>query len=405
MPSKRLTEEGVRRLKLPPAGKQIDYFDAGMPGLVLRVNYGGRKTWRALYYVKGTGRDGKRRTEPRTYPLGLYPHLNVKQAREKARVFHADPFKAIAQADNGSFKEIAQSFVKRHVEVNGLRSHGEIVRCLAKYVYPQWEHRPFRSLKRADVAGLLDKIEDENGARQADVVLAVIRKMMNWYATRNDDYVSPIVRNMGRYNSVDRKGKRTLSDDEIRAFFSASDEMGGFGRCLQLLLLTGQRLRKVATMQWSDIIDREWLIGTEQREKGNAGSLRLPQRALNIIAAQPRIAENPFVFAADRGQGPFNSFGQKKTALDKKLLSVIPDMRKWVIHDLRRTARSLMSRAGVAPHVAERVLGHAIPGVEGIYDRHSYRDEKAEALKLLSHQIDRILIPETNVIYFRAEQP
>ena len=49
MPRKRLTEEGVRKLKPPPKGKQVDYFDAIMPGLVLRMNYGGRKTWRALH--------------------------------------------------------------------------------------------------------------------------------------------------------------------------------------------------------------------------------------------------------------------------------------------------------------------------------------------------------------------
>ena len=42
---------------------------------------------------------------------------------------------------------------------------------------------------------------------------------------------------------------------------------------------------------------------------------------------------------------------------------------------------ALMARAGVHPDIAERVMGHAIAGVEGVYDRHSYRDEKADALK------------------------
>ena len=34
-----------------------------------------------------------------------------------------------------------------------------------------------------------------------------------------------------------------------------------------------------------------------------------------------------------------------------------------------------MSRAGVRPDIAERLLGHAIPGVAGTYDRHSHREE------------------------------
>ncbi|MGB9353790.1 MAG: integrase, partial [Pseudolabrys sp.] len=59
----------------------------------------------------------------------------------------------------------------------------------------------------------------------------------------------------------------------------------------------------------------------------------------------------------------------------------------------------LMSRAGVRPDVAERVLGHAIRGVEGTYDRHSYREEKARALNALAGLIETILNPPAgNVI-------
>lgn len=63
----------------------------------------------------------------------------------------------------------------------------------------------------------------------------------------------------------------------------------------------------------------------------------------------------------------------------------------WTVHDLRRTARSLMSRAGVRPDVSERVLGHAIPGVEGVYDRYSYDPEKADALAKLAELVTRIV--------------
>ena len=223
MPKKRLTEEGVARLKPPAAGKQSDYFDAGMPGLVLRVNYGGAKVWRALYYLKRVDRDGKRVTVPTTRKLGRYPHLRLKEAREAARRFLADPQKALAQADTGSFREVAKNFIKRHVEPSQLRTQPEIERCLKKYIYPIWEHRPFRELKRGDVATLLDRIVDDHGPRQADVCLAIIRKMMNWYASRNDDYVSPVVRGMHRTNGSDRKGKRILSDDEIRALWKAAE--------------------------------------------------------------------------------------------------------------------------------------------------------------------------------------
>jgi len=51
VPSKRLTEEGVRTLK-PTPGKQVSYFDKIVPGLLLRVSWGGAKQWRVLQYVR-----------------------------------------------------------------------------------------------------------------------------------------------------------------------------------------------------------------------------------------------------------------------------------------------------------------------------------------------------------------
>ena len=404
MPRKRLTEEGVRKLKPPPEGKQIDYFDAGMPGLVLRMNYGGRKTWRALYYIKGKHKKtGEPRTEPRTHPLGQYPILNLKEAREAARRFLADPQKGLAEADTGSFREVAGEFIKRHVEANKLRTQGEIERCLNKYILPHLEHRTFRELKRGDVAALLDKIEDGHGARQADLCLAIIRKLMHWYQSRNDDYLVPVVRGMNRYKAADHKGARILSDDEIRALWAVTEGMDAFGALVRLLLLTGQRRDKVATMRWDDIVGDEWRIPTEKREKGNAGNLRLPPIALDIINQQPRLADNPYVFAVSGGKGHFNSHSQRKEDLDARLAEMLPAMERWTLHDLRRTARSLLSRAGVRPDISERVLGHAIPGVEGVYDRHSYDVEKADALNRLACLIETIVNPpEGNVVALRG---
>ena len=164
---------------------------------------------------------------------------------------------------------------------------------------------------------------------------------------------------------------------------------GPFGAIVRLLLLTGQRREEVASMKWSDVKDGVWTIATEKREKGNAGSLRLPPIAVEIIAAQDEIVGNPFVFpgnersrrhkTADRSRPPnFNSWSKSKSKLDARLPAEMPE---WTLHDLRRTARSLMSRAGVPRDHAERVLGHAIAGVEGVYDRHAYEDEKAAALE------------------------
>jgi integrase len=373
MPKKRLTEEGVRKLR-PHASKQVDYYDTVVPGLVLRVSYGGAKTFRVLHYVN---------RQTRVHGLGRYPILAVAQAREKARTFLQDPAKALAQGEPGTFKDVAENFIKRHVEFNKLRSQDEIERILTKYIYPRWQDRKFIEIKRSDVAALLDRIEDENGPRQADMCLAIIRKLMRWFQSRNDEYLSPVVPGMRRTKAAERK--RILEDAEIRALWTAAE--GSFGAIVKFALLTAQRREKIATMKWADLVDGEWRIASEAREKASAGFLRLPKMALAIVQAQPRIAGNPYVFASGQSKH-FNSWSQRKQELDERMPKGMPP---WVVHDLRRTARSLMSRAGVSGEHAERVLGHAIPGVEGVYNRHHFSDEKGAALQKLAGLVADIL--------------
>jgi integrase len=382
---RQLSEGGVAKLKAP-AASHVDYFDTLLPGLILRAGYGGAKTWLVRHYLKRRTKAGKKVSVPTTHKIGRYPVLKVKEARDRARLFLADPIKAKTEADHGSFREVAANFIKRHVEAAGLRTRDQIEETLDNLIYPQWADRPFRDIKRGDVAELLDSIQDDHSARQADKALAVIRKMMNWYTTRNGDYSSPIVRGMGRYSTAEHKRKRILADDEIRMLWSACADAGTYGALLKVLLLTGQRKDKVATMRWADVHGAVWVIQTATREKSNAEVLRLPPMVMDIINARPRIAGNPYIFAGRAG--PYNGFSVDKKNLDKKL--VIPH---WVNHDLRRTAKTLMVRSGIRPDISERVLGHAIVGVEGIYDQYDYSDEKADALIRLAARVEMIINP------------
>jgi integrase len=386
MPAKNLTDTVVRNLKLPDKNgkRQVSYIDTLERGLalVLVVSYGGSKTFRVMTY-----RNGK----PHSVKLGTYPRLTLKEARTRAREYFHNPQRFAAQAETGTFKQIAENWLKRHVQAHGLRSEYEIRRQLERYVYPKWKDHPFLEIRRSEVSDLLDHVADNHGRSQADAVLATVRGIMSWHQTRDEHYISPIVRGMKR-NKAAKARKRILNDTELRQLWQAAD--GTFGALLKILLLTSQRREKASTMRWTDLVDGVWEIATEEREKGNAGALKLPQLALDIIAAQPHIAGNPYVFPG-RGKGPFNSFSQRKEDLDTKL----PDLPPWTLHDLRRTARSLMSRAGISSDHAERVLGHAIEGVEGVYDRLAYFNEKADALNKLAHLIETIINPpEGNVV-------
>jgi integrase len=289
------------------------------------------------------------------------------------------------------------NWLQRVVEKSGYVSAKLKRATLTSHILPTLGSREFKSIGRRDIAELLDRVEDEAGPAAADTVLSVIRAIANWYASRDDNYVSPVVRGMRRHEAKPRA--RVLSDDEIRALWKATEGLSKFSAFTRLLLLTGQRRTAVASMRWEDVANGVWLIPTEERQKGRGGALTLPTAVLEAINAQPRFLYSPWVFPATRGENHFRDYDGGKAVLDAATGILEP----WTLHDLRRTARSLMSRAGVRPDIAERVLGHAIEGVEGVYDRHSYHDEKAHALEALAGLIANIVTPPVeNVVTLRS---
>lgn len=386
---KTMSDKGVAALK--PRAARYAVPDPELRGHYIRVQPSGVKSFVAVTLDP----HGKQVWAT----LGAADVLGIDEARQRARkaiqrvkdgkpAFEAPPAKA------ASFEEIAEQWLKRHVRAKGLRSQHEVTRLLKAHIYCAWKGRAFLAIRRSDVAALLDEVEDDHGARQADYVLAIVRGVMNWYATRHDDYVPPIVRGMRRTNPKERARSRILADDEIRAVWKAAEASGTFGALVRLLLLTAQRREKVVSMRWQDIaLDGTWTIPAAAREKGTAGELVLPQMALEIIRTQPNLGDNPYVLAG-RGNGHINGFSKAKRQFDAKTTI----KQGWALHDLRRTSRSLLSRAGLRPDISERILGHTLRGVEAVYDRHAYRDEKADALQRLAALVDGIVHPRENVV-------
>jgi integrase len=380
---KSLSDAGVAALK--SRADRYSFPDPELRGHYVRVQPGGRKSYVAVTRDRSTGKQ----VWTTVGPVDL---MNIEEARERAREIlkRVQAGQPALEPKAVTFAQVVADWRVRHLERNGLRAAREINRLLDVHILPAWGSREFVSIRRSDVAALLDRVEDGHGSRSADYCLTVARAIMNWHAARaRDDYSPPIVRGMRRQSPSEHQRSRVLDDDEIRRVWTACEELGNYGALIRMLLLSTQRLDKVLTMAWADIdAGGVWRIPTvSKREKPHGGELKLPQLARDLLAAIPVIEGNPFVFAG-RGQGHSNGHSKNKARLDRS--SGVTD---WVVHDLRRTGRSLLSRAGVRPDIAERTLGHAQPGVAQTYDRHLYVDEKAAALAKLAELIERITHP------------
>jgi integrase len=348
-----------------------EYFDVSVRGLALRV-VAKRKTW-DLHFTHD-----HRRVR---MPLGTYPAISLAAARGRALEAKADLAEGRdpRQRQPETLRAISEEYLRR--EGSRLRSRDWQARALARLVYPTLGERPIAEIRRTEIIRLLDKIEDENGPAMSNSVLAAVRRIMNWHASRSDEFRSPIVPGMARTKG--RARDRILNDDELRTIWEAAEAKGEFGHFLRFLLLTSARRTEAGQMRWSEINGADWTLPAE-RNKTKVDLVRpLSKSALACL----RRGNDEFVF------GPVGSLSTYKRAFDKDV-----PLPRWTLHDLRRTARSLMSRAGVPSDHAERCLGHVIPGVRGVYDRHEYYKEKAQAFEALAAQIERIVNPQENVV-------
>ena len=406
----KLSEETVKRLPVPDKGNRVTYFagatiqGAKAPrGFGVRVTAAGARAFVLNYRLRG---------REHRFTIGAWPDWSALKAVREARNLRQrvdrgeNPIEDRTPSPTTvTVASILDDFMARHVRNKNqpLRSADEYESAFNRLVKPRIGNLGIYEVRRSHVIKMLDEIEDANGPVMADRTLAYVRKAFNWYATRDDQFNVPIVRGMARVKPKERARTRILSDDEIRILWPVLDEAGTFGALAKTLLLTAQRRDEVAHMQHNEI-GREgiWAIPGERYKTKRPNFVPLSKAALAVIGARPKHEDCDYVFPS-RAKTPYSGFGKSKAKLDKAVFAVmkkqarkgakVEPMPNWTLHDLRRTAKTLMVRAGVRPDISERVLGHVIAGVEGTYDRHSYENEKRDALEKLAEMVERILNP------------
>ena len=389
----RLNDDIVRALPVPTAGNKVHYFaDAKVQGKEAPRGFGVRVTAAGVRSFVMNYRVGRKE---RRLTIGQHPDWSVLKAIKHARQLRQtidsgqDPLdikrkrEAAAEAAAvNSLQAICEEYFRR--DGKDLRTRKWREDALKRLVYPQLGKMPIGAVRRTDVVRLLDKIEDENGPVMADRTLSYVGRVMNWHASRSDDFRSPIVRGMARTSTTERARSRILSDDELRAVWKACEASQGVaGAFLRFVLLTACRRNEAAQMPRGEIEEGIWTL-PEARNKTKQDLMRpLSPLALKMLPA----GNGKFLFSND-GTTALAGFDHLKKAIHEA-----SGTAGWCIHDLRRTARSLMSRAGVNPDIAERCLGHKIGGVRAVYDRWAYLPEKRQAFEALALLIERIVNP------------
>jgi len=170
----------------------------------------------------------------------------------------------------------------------------------------------------------------------------------------------------------------------------------------------------VARAPWSEfnLPKAEWVISPERFKSNSAHIVPLTADMVALLEAIPRFRSGSFVFSVKYGRAPTDISDRAKDRLDRRMLRTLKalarmrgadpakvELKPWVVHDLRRSARTHMAALQIPDHIAEMALGHARRGLQRVYDQHRYLDEIRSALERWNARLRSIVEPPSaNVV-------
>jgi integrase len=430
----RLTTLAVANIK--PARTRREIPDDRSPGLHLIVQPSGARSW-ALRFRRPDGRPAKLTlgkcdlsdTEVSDAPV-LGGALTLRQARELAASIdrerargidvveqrktakarrHAE---AVDRAEN-NFTAAATLFVKDYrtkrqtrprrwrddAAVLGLyyppgSDPGKIEPTIIKgSLADAWRSKPVADINDFALHTVIEDARKSHGPGRARRLHAALSVLFGWLKQRRRLITTNPMRELARPGTPASRERR-LSDAEIVVFWKACDRIGPFGQIAKLLLLTGCRLREVSNMERAELEDSgTWTIPGARTKNHKALMMPLPPLALDIIAGMPPI-ESKYVFTIS-GDKPLTGFTKAKARLDREMAKIAgKPVEPWRLHDTRRTFASGLAALGVALPVVERLLNHisgSFGGVAGVYQRHEFATEKADALARWARHVEGLV--------------
>jgi len=266
--------------------------------------------------------------------------------------------------------------------------HPQIVRSrIDRDIKPSIGKLKIEDVKPLHIDAMLQSIVKRGAPTVANDVLRWARRMFDYAIKRHMIEVNPV----SAFDLSDAGGKevsrdRALSEAELSQFLAAMKVAKAFSRqnelTVKLLLLLAVRKMELLAAQWSefDLDEGIWYLPGERTKTGAPIDIPLPPIAVEWLRELHEMA------ASSRWVLPARKMQQRmiphiaESTLGVALAKVKHELPHFTVHDFRRTARSHLAALGVQPHIAERCLNHKLKGVEGIYDRHDYFEDRKAAL-------------------------
>lgn len=341
--------------------------------------------------------------------MGGFASLSLAKARETARALSAKV--ALGHDVAGEKQERKREAIEKiEAEKTAWTVNQLCDQFYERVILPKWKYADIvrrriendikpklgkmkaEDVRPRDIDDMLQAIVKRGAPTVANDVLRWTKRIFNFAIKRHIVENNPA----SAFDPSDAGGKeesreRWLTSEEIIKLFGAMrDMLGCFSienmYAIRLLLLLAVRKEELIAAPWAEFdLDKAiWHLPEERTKTSAAIDIPLPPMAVETLKELHRLANgSKYVFPARKMQHrmiPHIDLNTLNAALAKHIRPRLEDVENFTIHDFRRTARTHLAALGVDPFVAERCLNHKIKGVEGIYNRHDYFDERKYAL-------------------------
>lgn len=363
-------------------------------GVWIEVHPSGRKTARYRYCLRGRGE---------SVTIGHYPEMDLAEIFEKRQEFArlvqqgkspAQLVKAERQEARGSMtlREFGERYYTEVAEKKR-KDPLPVKRWLERGVYPWLGPVGLTEVTAQAVQRMVYAKRDSGRPASAAAIRNVVKRVFDYamacsLVDRNPAVVTPL-----RFVYAPPKRKRALSPSEIRKFLSQMEtwQMARQHRlALRLILLTLVRKNDLRMARWEqiDFAAKTWEIPPEVSKSGEAHMVYLSRQALKVFAELRGIAAG----AAEMVLPGQNTLTQPMApnTLNRAMGRVKWSIPKFTVHDLRRTASTILHEMGWAPDVVETAMNHQIGGIRGVYNKAKYAKERREMLQAWADEITRM---------------
>ena len=415
MPEKILTPLAVRRQKLPEGRREKMIGDGANLFLRLRPQ---SRDW--LFVWKADGKKHK-------LMLGSATALSLADAREKAREARAhvsdgrhprverekrraEQF-TLDQANGAlphTVNELFETWFAKEIENRYADSGDEVRRRYEKDVAPFLGKRSPSMIAESDVVSVLDAVAGRGAKRMTGLLLADLRQMFKFAVRRKIATGNPtddLLKKDWSGDSVERD--RALSENEIlllRRQLPDAKLIPETECAIWILLGTLCRIGELSQSRWDQIVGDELMLPKELTKTDEPHNVVLsPFVRKQLKRLKSLNPKSEWLFPAKHNGGAVDRKSITKQITHRQRgkpvkgrSPAVTSLRlpggPWHIHDLRRTAATLLQKLGTPPHVIEAMLNHTEPNrMKRIYQTHKYEKEMREAWLLLGAYLDKLM--------------